>query len=186
MSARAALCGLKVDTTYHYRVVARTNAKWAKPAAGPDQTFTTVAAVLVEGTSVSKVTATSVTFNAQIDPLGTDTSAYFQYGTVSCAASPASCTDVPLPPGRDIGSAEGYQALSEHLQDLAPSTTYYYRVIASNVLGTVEGEHDAQGEEVVHTFTTQAPGSSRVLPDDRQWELVSPPNKFGALILADQ
>ncbi len=185
VSVEAALSGLKVGTTYHYRVVAENefSKEAGKAVAGLDQTFTTVAAVLVEGPSVSKVTATSVTFNAQIDPLGNDTSAYFQYGTVSCAASPASCTDVPLPPGRDIGSAEGYQALSEHLQDLAPSTTYYFRVIASNVLGTVEGEHDAQGEEVVHTFTTQALGSSRVLPDDRQWELVSPPNKFGALIL---
>jgi hypothetical protein len=184
VSVEAALSGLKVGTTYHYRVVAENefSKEAGKAVAGLDQTFTTVAAVLVEGTSVSKVTATSVTFNAQIDPLGTDTSAYFQYGTVSCAASPASCTDVPLPPGRDIGSAEGYQALSEPLQDLAPSTTYYFRVIASNVLGTVEGEHNAQGEEVVHTFTTQALGSSRVLPDDRQWELVSSPNKFGALI----
>jgi hypothetical protein len=173
--------GLVAGATYHFRVVA-VNAESSTPTDGPDQEFTTIPAARIENESVSHVAATSVTLGAQIDPLGTETSAYFQYGTVSCAASPASCTNVPLPPGRDIGSAEGYQALSEHLQDLAPSTTYYYRVIASNVLGTVEGEHNAQGEEVVHTFTTQPPGSSRVLPDDRQWELVSPPNKFGALI----
>jgi hypothetical protein len=183
--ATTELSGLKLDTTYHYRVVASNECEVGKtcPAYGPDQTFTTVAALLVEGSSVSHVAATSATLAAQVDPLGSETSAYFQYGTVSCAASPASCTDVPLPPGIDIGSTEGYQAASEHLQDLAPSTTYYYRVIATNELGTIEGEHNVEGEEVVHTFTTQAPGSTLVLPDDRQWELVSPPDKHGALVV---
>jgi hypothetical protein len=180
VTATAELSGLKLDTTYHYRVVASNECEVGKTctAYGPDQKFTTVAAAFVED-SVSDVTGTSTTLNARVDPLGSDTRAYFQYGTVSCAVSPASCTDTPEV---DLGSAEGYQALSVHLQGLTPSTTYYYRVIATNALGTVEGEHNAQGEEVVHTFTTQPPGASLALPDDRQWELVSPPDKHGALI----
>jgi hypothetical protein len=182
--AATELSGLKLDTTYHYRVVASNECEVGKTctAYGPDQAFTTVAAALVEGSSVSKVTATSATLDVQVDPLDTETSAYFQYGMVSCAASPASCTDAPIPPGIDVGSAEGYQAASEYLRGLAPSTTYYYRVIATNEFGTIEGEHNEKGEEVVHTFTTQAPGSTLGLPDDRQWELVSPPAKHGALI----
>jgi hypothetical protein len=170
------LSGLKVGTTYHYRIVA-SNEYGTIP--GPDHEFTTVAATLIEGSSVSKVAATSVTFDAQVDPLGTDTRAYFRYGTVSCASSPASCTDTPEV---DIGSAEGYQALGAHVQNLMSSTTYYYRVIATNALGTVEGEYNEKGEEIVHTFTTQLPGSTLALPDDRQWEMVSPPDKHGAVI----
>jgi hypothetical protein len=179
--ATSELSGLKIDRTYHYRVIVSNECEVGKTckAYGPDQTFTTVAAVLVEGTSVSKVAGTSVTFDAQIDPLGTDTHVYLQYGTVSCATSPASCTDTPEV---DVGSAEGYRALSVHLQGLTPSTVYYYRVIATNALGTIEGEHNETGEEVVHTFATQAPGSSLVLPDGRAWELVSPPDKHGAYL----
>jgi len=176
VSVEAALSGLTVGTTYHYRVLAENE---FGTEYGPDQTFTTVAAVLIEGTSVSKVTETSTTFNAQVDSLGTDTHAYFQYGTANCAISRSSCADTPEV---DVGSAEGYQSLSVHLQGLVPSTVYYYRVIATNALGTVEGEHNEKGEELVHTFTTQAPGTTLTLPDDRAWELVSPPDKHGALI----
>jgi hypothetical protein len=181
----AELSGLKVGTTYHYRVVASNECEVGKTctAYGPDQTFATVAAAFVEE-SVSDVTATSATLNARVDPLGTDTSAYFQYGTVSCAASPASCTDLPVPPpGTDVGSEEGYQVLkSIHLQGLAPDTIYYYRVVATNALGIVEGELSEAGEEVIRTFTTQLSGSVFALPDGRQWEMVTPPNKHGALI----
>ena len=184
VSATTELSGLQLDTTYHYRVIASNECEVGKTctAYGPDQTFTTVAAALVEE-SVSDVTGTSATLEGQVDPLGTSTSAYFQYGTVSCATSPASCIDVPVPPGTDVGSAEGYQALNVHLQSLAPSTTYYYRVIATNALGINEGERNEKGEELVHMFTTQPPGSTLALPDDRQYELVSPPDEYGALIL---
>jgi phosphodiesterase/alkaline phosphatase D-like protein len=184
-AGEAELSGLKLATTYHYRVVASNECEVGKPLCtvyGPDQTFTTAPALLIEQESVANVADTSATLGARVDPLGSETSAYFQYGTVSCAASPASCTDVPLAPGTDVGAGEGFQALSEEqLQGLAPGTVYYYRVIASNVLGTVEGEHNEKGEEVVHTFTTQTTGSF-ALPDNRQWELVSPPNKHGAVI----
>ncbi len=184
VTATTELSGLKVDTIYHYRVLASNECEVGKTctAYGPDQTFTTVAAAFVEE-SVSDVAATSATLNARVNPLGTDTTAYFQYGTVSCAASSASCTDVPLPPGTDVGSVEGYQALrSIHLQSLTPGTVYHYRVIATNALGTIEGERNEKGEEVVNTFTTQLSGSAFALSDDRQWEMVSPPDKYGALI----
>ena len=73
-----------------------------------------------------------------------------------------------------IGEGTGYVTVSDHLQELLPGTTYHYRIVTSNEVGTVEGAD--------HTFTTQAAGSEPTLPDGRAWELVSPPDKDGALI----
>jgi DNA-binding beta-propeller fold protein YncE len=168
----AELTGLKIGTTYHYRVVASNEYGTVD---GPDQTFTTTPAILVEG-SVSDVTATSATLSAQINPLGSDTHYYFQYGSASCATGPASCASVPAPPGTDIGGGEGLLGVSAHLQNLTPATTYHFRVVAANALGeTVEAPDQ--------TFTTQAV-SAFALPDGRQYEMVSPPHKRGALIEA--
>src|SRR5665213_3465532 len=169
----AELTGLAVGTTYHYRVVA-VNADSTTPVYGPDQEVTTVPAALIEYERVSDVAGESATLNANINPLGNDTHYYFQYGTTSCATSPSSCADAPSPPGTDIGSEEASKAVSAHIQGLALDTTYHYRTVASNALGT------AYGAEL--TFRTQPGGGELVLPDGRAWELVSPPTKDGARI----
>jgi DNA-binding beta-propeller fold protein YncE len=160
--------GLKIGTTYHYRVVAKNE---YGTVTGPDRQFTTLPAVLAEA-SVTEVTSTSATLSAQINPLGDDTSAYFQYGGTSCAADPGSCSSVPLAPGTDVGSGEADQLLSAHLQNLTPDVTYHYRVLAVNALGAVESED--------RSFTTQSVHSASGLPDARAWEMVSPPLKQGS------
>ncbi len=168
------LTGLAVGATYHFRVVA-VNADSGAPIDGPDQTVTTIPAAQVSEERVSDVAAESATLKAYINPLGNDTRYYFQYGTTSCAASPSSCAEAPSPPGIGIGSEEEYEEASAHIQGLAPGTTYYYRTVASNVLGIAYG--------VEETFRTQVGGGGElVLPDDRAWELVSPPTKDGATI----
>ncbi len=166
--------GLTLSTTYHYRVVA-SNA--GGTVDGPDETFETLPAVLADSESASNVASTSATLEAEINPLGTDTTAYFQYGTVDCAISPASCTDVPLPPGVDLGGAEGDQTVSAHLQGLTPGVVYHYRVLATNALGNGEGPDQ--------TFSTQAVNGESVLPDGREWEMVTPPYKQGSGLIAD-
>lgn len=162
------LTGLKVGTTYHYRVTAGNEYGTTN---GADQQFTTVAAALID-VSATDVGATSATFDAEIDPLGNDTTAYFQYGTEDCTTSPAVCTDVPLAPGTDLGSAENDQPLTVHVQGLTAGTVYHFRVLAINSLGTVEAPD--------LTFVTEAIGTGFALPDGRAWELVSPPDKHGA------
>ncbi len=167
------LSGLKVGTTYHYRVVASNEYGTVD---GADGTFTTLPPALVSDESATDVTAVSATLGAQINPLGSETTAYFQYGTADCASSPGSCTDLPLAPGSDVGAAESGQSFAVHLQGLASRTTYRYRVVATNAIGTVEGPEQA--------FTTQAAGGEFTLPDGRSWEMVSPPNKHGSDINA--
>ncbi len=169
----AVLSKLELGVTYHFRVVAENEAGVER---GPDQTFTTIPPANIDSESVSEVKATAATLQTEIDPLGHETTYYFQYGRESCEANPAACTDVPASPGTNIGSGEADVAGEETVQQLEPATTYYYRVLAINSLGTAKGAQ--------HTFTTQAPATAFALPDDRAWEMVTPPNKHGAPVEA--
>jgi DNA-binding beta-propeller fold protein YncE len=108
----------------------------------------------------------AVKLNAQVDPSGDATHAYFEFGAVPCSSGPAACVrsgEAAFPAGF------GDQPLSAELLGLAPGL-YHYRVTASNSHGTVQSAEQ--------TFSIA--GSVPALPDGRQWEMVSPPNKDGA------
>lgn len=170
VSVSAPLTGLKLGVTYHFRVTAE-NA--FKTTTGPDQTFTTIPPALVTSYA-GRVSATEATLNATINPLGNDTTYYFQYGTGPCAPNPGACTDTPAPPGEDVGSGEEAISKSLELTELQPDTTYHYRVIAHNSLG--------ETQESEHTLTTQKPQQAFALPDERAWEMVTPPDKGSAAV----
>lgn len=159
--------------TYHFRVIASNS---AGTITGQDQNFTTIPPAPVDASFATGVGPTTATLNAQINPLGHETTYYFQYGPESCAEHPGSCTDTPAAPGEDIGSGEADVARSVVLSGLTPSSTYYFRVIAINSLGATEGPE--------HTFTTKEPTSTFALPDNRAFEMVSPPDKAGAPVEA--
>jgi hypothetical protein len=165
----ATLTSLKVGATYHFRVVAENE---AGTTTGPDQTFTTVPPAPVDATYATELSATKATLHTLVNPLGNDTHYYFQYGTESCQAIPGACTDVPAPPGEDIGSGTEDVAGEVKLSGLTPGTTYHYRVLDANTLGSTEGSE--------HTFSTREEEATFALPDGRAWEMVSPPDKGGA------
>ena len=167
------MSGLKLGVIYHFRVVASNEAGTTDQ---PDQTFTTIPPASIDSESVAEASATGATLQTQINPLGHDTTYYFEYGTESCAADPTVCTKNPTPPGTDIGAEEAAKPGSIRIQELRPDTTYHYRVIASNALGT------AQGTE--HTFMTQPAEQPFAPPDSRAWEMVSPADKQGAPVEA--
>ena len=125
----------------------------------------------IDGEWSADVTATSAMLQAQVNPSGSDTHYYFQYGTSDCTSSPASCVDVPAAPGIDIGSAESDQNADVYLQGLTPGSTYHFRVIAANELGIAEG---ADGTLITYPLNGQP-----TLPDDRAYELVSPTETNG-------
>ncbi len=129
----------------------------------------------VDSTSFENVSPTATRLFARVDPHGADTQFYFQYGIADCASTPEACTDVPLLPGRDIGEGYGAVATTTLIEGLAPGMTYSYRVIASNPHG------QAESSQTLGTFTT-LPSATGLLADNRAWELVSPAEKFGALI----
>jgi hypothetical protein len=189
VAVHARLSGmLSPATTYYYRLQTTNKNGTNAGESSQDREFTT-AGPGVHGASVSNVAATSATLEASINPNngpasavpGAATSYYFQYSTAStagCEAAPASCTSVPAPPGEAIEPGESYLTVGRHVQDLSAGTVYHYRVVAlsesADELITVDGPDQ--------TFTTQPAGGAFQLPDDRQWELVSPPDKHGAYI----
>jgi hypothetical protein len=171
----ASLGGLKVGTTYHYRVVAENEfADQQFETSTDDQTFTTLAPAPVDATFVSGVGSSEAVLHARINPLGNDTHYYFQYGTQSCQADPGACLNTFAPPGEDIGAGTEDVSGEAKLAGLEPGTTYHYRVLDSNELGVSDGPE--------RTFTTQPQAEPFALADNRAWEMVSPPEKGGAPI----
>jgi hypothetical protein len=160
----ADLTGLTLGKTYHFRIVATNQA--GPPIDGPDEELSTVPVVVIEDESVTDVTATSATLRAQLNPYGTESAYRFEYGT-----STAYGASIPIPDG-NLGSGTEAVTVSQPLEDLAPNTTYHYRVSATNTLGTIIDPD--------RTFATQGSGDSLTLPDGREYEMVSLPNKDGA------
>jgi DNA-binding beta-propeller fold protein YncE len=128
----------------------------------------------IESEAVASVASGSAAFAATIDPEGLESEYRFEYDTKPYAEGEVPHgTPVPLPDGV-VGSGFDAQEISVHVQDLSPHTTYHYRVVAHNSLGIVYGED--------RTLLTQTTGGAPALPDDRQWEMVSTPDKQGSLI----
>ena len=128
---------------------------------------------------VSAVTSSSALVEAEVNPGSVpgeaDTTYRFEWGrcmtSTSCPTSYESSTSLgTLSPDFDV------EPVSARLQGLSAGTIYHFRLVAEN-------SHDpgtpTQGEERI--FTTQTVGLFQ-LPDGRQWELVSPPDKHGSSI----
>ena len=166
VAVSAQLSDLAPLTKYHYRVGV-SNANGSNR--GQDRTFVTPKPVALAEESVSDVSSTSALFGVQVNPGGAEAVYHFEYGP-----SEAYGESVPIPAG-DLGSGTFSTPVSVRVEGLLEQATYHVRVVASNPLGTVYGPDQR--------FTTQVGGGEFVLPDGREWELVSPPNKEGALIL---
>ena len=124
----------------------------------------------VEEEFVTEVASTSATFGAHVNPGDTETSYVFEY-------APAGGSFKPVPEAEGSGSLPAGTAgvvLNVHAQGLLASTAYEFRLVASNAV-----------EEVTSgpvSFATQTAGGEFRLPDGRQYEMVTPPEKEGALI----
>jgi hypothetical protein len=136
----------------------------------------------IHGTeSVSDVASSSATLEATVNPNKVPATYYFQYSSENTeACSPVhECGEAPAPPGLSLGSGEADMPASYHVQGLTPGTVYHYRVVAVSELepGIFETYYGPDA-----TFTTQTVGGGFALPDGREWEMVSPPDKHGAAI----
>jgi hypothetical protein len=124
--------GLAVRSVYHFRVVATNEQDMTVD--GPDETFTTGAEGIpgVQTGAASDVSQTGASITGTVDPEGLQTSYAFEVGT-DTSYSGAKLYG-------NAGQGEGPEPITVALQDLAPATTYHYRLIASSVDGTSDGQ----------------------------------------------
>ena len=135
--------GLAPDTTYHYRVVG-VNADGTTN--GVDITFTTLPDAPSATTGVATaVSSSSATLNGVVNAKGSSTTVTFEYGTDAGYGTTVTADQSPV-----TGNANN--AVSKAVSGLAPNTTYHYRVVGVNVVGTTNG--------VDITFTTSSDAPS--------------------------
>jgi DNA-binding beta-propeller fold protein YncE len=177
----AEITGLKSETVYHFRVVAHNSHGNLQTAEGAVETaeFRTTPPVEIDATFVTEVTTDSATLNASLNPEGASSSFHFEYLPSSAyqanleegRAPFAGAVAAPTPDG-SLGAGEAPVTVAQVVGGLAAGVTYEFRVVGSNIGGS--------GASVAKAFEIRPIGEA-TLPDGRAWELVSPPEKHGAL-----
>jgi hypothetical protein len=140
VAVRAALASLHPNATYHVRIVASNP---GGTSAGGDQMFTTLPdPPTVLASAASSLTQTAATLRATVNPNGGRVSACrFDYGISPSYGSSVPCSALP-------GAGIGPVAVSAPLGSLSASTTYHFRIVATNPGGASTGADQA--------FTTEA------------------------------
>jgi hypothetical protein len=138
------LSELQPATTYHYRLVA-SNA--AGTTVGADQAFTTAAATPPAASSgaPTAVTQSTATIAGSVNPAGLPTSYEFDLGTD---------TNYGTQTFGSVSAGSTTETVTLALTDLAPGTTYHYRLIASNEDGTAYGSDQSFTTPGLSTFLT--------------------------------
>lgn len=135
---------LQPSTTYHYRVIASNGGQVVE---GPDQTFTTPPAgkaPAIESVSVSNLTSTDATLEAQIDTEGLPTEYEFQMWNSPCSKHGQGCEllrEIRLPTGGKLFGSFAPQRVSLDLNSAGvtlQSGEYGFSVKATNAAGGTE------------------------------------------------
>ncbi len=138
VSVSATLSGLGSGTSYRYRLVATSSAGTTDGTAG---VFNTTAPPTALTDAASDVGVGSATLNGIVNPEGSATSWYFEYGTTASYGTKTTARTLPAGPN-DTN-------VSVSLTGLLPSTTYHFRLRASSSAGVAVG--------VDFAFTTGLP-----------------------------
>ena len=151
LAAPAYVTQLAKDTTYYFRLVAQNS---IGKSTGATYTFrTTVGTPAPVGSiptaktlAASAITRTSANINGEVTPNKAATKYWFEYGDTANLGAVSTVQSV------GDGTAKLSESLS--LSNLAPATTYYFRLNAQNQFGTVNG--------TILTFKTSGPPLSAI------------------------
>ena len=174
-SVHAEIKGLSAGTVYDYRLDAATSlSEHGAALDGDTESFAAPAKPLVEDVSVDDVSSSWADFHGVLDPLGQDTTYHFEYLSAAAFAAdgnsflgPDLAASAPLS-AADIGSGDRGVSVNVQAGGLSASTTYEYRLVASNGEGTTDSANGV--------FST-SPAAMTGLPDGRSYEMLTPPNK---------
>ena len=142
-SVSAAITGLTFGTTYYYRVVAMNASGTENGAIMSFATGTPNSAPTVTTDSASSVTISGAVLNGTVNPNELATTAVFEWGT-----DPTLVTHSTTSPAHSVGTGSTSVAINDAISGLTPGVTYYYRVSATNSVGTSTG--------VIASFTPTA------------------------------
>src|SRR4029450_6332475 len=137
-ATRRSVTGLNPSTTYYYRVHRHcTNAMTPTSSTVQLTTLSPTGPPVVITSPATLVTSFSATLNGPVDPHGLTTNVHFQYGTT---------INYGLTTAIQSKTGNTYQHVGANISGLATSTTYHFRIVATNSAGTRYGDD--------RTFTT--------------------------------
>jgi hypothetical protein len=172
---------LDPNTNYAVRLYASNSGGEAKAT----ETFQTGGAgSRVEAFAAGPVQPTAVGINGEVNPRGSSTIYWFEWGTEDCSIPGAGCQSIPAEQDASAGNGNLFKYVFRQLTGLAPGTTYHFRLVAENAFGTIESPDQEFATAALEPGCTNEsmPGTG-LLPDCRAYEMVSPSEKNGADVI---
>jgi sugar lactone lactonase YvrE len=156
------ITGLQAGTTYDFALVASSP---TGTQTGPNQTFTTppIPPPLPTTGPPTTITETTALLTGTINPQGWPTTYTFQYGTTTNYGSTWPTTPITL------GALNTPQTINALIENLQPSTTYHYRLTATNQQTTQYGTDQ--------TLTTPSYPPSTIQEPPTTTPTTTPPTK---------
>ena len=124
------------------------------------------AAPAITGVSITNVTSTEATVSAEIYPHGEPTTYQVEYGSSNTYGSSTATAS--------ISAQHGPAGIQARLTGLTPNLEYHYRIVATNNTGS------EQTPDLAFTTGETSVAGSQGLPDDRVYEMVTPPENENA------
>ena len=146
----AGISGLQAGRTYHFRVVATSD---AGTSTGKDVSFTTSSTPAVATADATSVAPTSATLRGTVTPNGLSTTWWFEYGTSTSYRWKTSA--------HSAGSGTKAISVASGVNGLRPATIYHFRLVAQNSSGRAYGadrSFSAVGPPSVQTGSAQNVG----------------------------
>lgn len=125
-----AIGGLQPNRTYHFRLVA---ANAIGTSYGADRVFRTRATPVARTGEATSLSTMGAVLNGTVNPENLASDYYFEFGPTAAYGARVPVGNAP------VGSDHAEHAVAEALSGLAPDTTYHFRLVAVNAVGSSYG-----------------------------------------------